>query len=294
MRNLVVVFFFLIGITVNSQQLNCTITVNSQQITNVNQQIFKTLQSSLTDFVNKTDWTGQVMKQNEKINCSIYITLTSGSTDQFSGTVQVQSSRPIFNSSYSSPVFNFNDKDFNFRYVEFENLIYNPNAFDSNLVAVIAYYCYVVLGLDADSFVENSGTPFLDAAQNIASMAQQSGYKGWSQSEGNQNRYFLISDLLSPTFKEIRSASYQYHSALDGMTADLKVAKEKVKSAVIGLKNVHSVRPNAFLTRVFFDAKSDEIVSIFSGGPSISITYLVDNLNRVSPMNSSKWSTIKY
>ena len=294
MRNLVVVFFFLIGITVNSQQLNCTITVNSQQITNVNQQIFKTLQSSLTDFVNKTDWTGQVMKQNEKINCSIYITLTSGSTDQFSGTIQVQSSRPIFNSSYSSPVFNFNDKDFNFRYVEFENLIYNPNAFDSNLVAVIAYYCYVVLGLDADSFVENSGTPFLDAAQNIASMAQQSGYKGWSQSEGNQNRYFLISDLLSPTFKEIRSASYQYHSALDGMTADLKVAKEKVKSAVIGLKNVHSVRPNAFLTRVFFDAKSDEIASIFSGGPSISITDLVDNLNRVSPMNSSKWSTIKY
>ena len=294
MRNLVVVFFFLIGITVNSQQLNCTITVNSQQITNVNQQIFKTLQSSLTDFVNKTDWTGQVMKQNEKINCSIYITLTSGSTDQFSGTVQVQSSRPIFNSSYSSPVFNFNDKDFNFRYVEFENLIYNPNTFDSNLVAVIAYYCHVILGLDADSFVEYSGTPFLEAAQNIASMAQQSGYKGWSQSEGNQNRYFLISDLLSPTFKEIRSASYQYHSALDGITADLKVAKEKVKSAVIGLKNVHSVRPNAFLTRVFFDAKSDEIVSIFSGGPSISITDLVDNLNRVSPMNSSKWSTIKY
>ena len=125
MRNLVVVFFLLIGITVNSQQLNCTITVNSQQITNVNQQIFKTLQSSLTDFVNKTDWTGQVMKQNEKINCSIYITLTSGSSDQFSGTVQVQSSRPIFNSSYSSPVFNFNDKDFNFRYVEFENLIYH-------------------------------------------------------------------------------------------------------------------------------------------------------------------------
>ena len=125
MRNLVVVFFILIGITVNSQQLNCTITVNSQQITNVNQQIFKTLQSSLTDFVNKTDWTGQVMKQNEKINCSIYINLTSGSSDQFSGTVQVQSSRPIFNSSYSSPVFNFNDKDFNFRYVEYENLFYN-------------------------------------------------------------------------------------------------------------------------------------------------------------------------
>ncbi len=294
MRNLIVVFFFLIGITVHSQQLNFTVTVNSQQITNVNQQIFKTLQSSLTDFVNKTDWTGQVMKQNEKINCSIYINLTAGSSDQFSGTIQVQSSRPIFDSTYSSPIFNFNDKDFNFRYVEFENLIYNPNTFDSNLVAVIAYYCHIILGLDADSFVEQSGTSFLEAAQNIATLAQQSGGKGWTQSEGTQNRYFLITDLLSPTFSEIRSTSYQYHTALDGMSKDLKVAKEKIKLALLGLNKVHSIRPNAFLTRVFFDAKSDEIVSIFSGGPNLSITDLVDSLNRVSPMNSSKWSAIKY
>lgn len=294
MRNLIVVFFFFIGITVYSQQLNCTVTVDSKQITNVNQQIFKSLQTSLTDFINKTDWTGQLLKQNEKINCSIYITLNSGSTDQFSGTIQVQSSRPIFDSTYSSPVFNFNDKDFNFRYVEFENLIYNPNTFDSNLVAVIAYYCHIILGMDADSFVEQSGTSYLEAAQNIATLAQQSGYKGWTQTEGNQNRYFLISDLLSPTFSPIRSVSFQYHSALDGMTKELKSAKENVKTALISLNKVHAVRPNAFLTRVFFDAKSDEIVSIFSAGPSISISDLVDNLNRVSPMNSSKWSSIKY
>lgn len=294
MRNLVVVFFFFIGITVYSQQLNCTVTVDSKQITNVNQQIFKSLQTSLTDFINKTDWTGQLLKQNEKINCSIYITLNSGSTDQFSGTIQVQSSRPIFDSTYSSPVFNFNDKDFNFRYVEFENLIYNPNTFDSNLVAVIAYYCHIILGMDADSFVEQSGTSYLEAAQNIATLAQQSGYKGWTQTEGNQNRYFLISDLLSPTFSPIRSVSFQYHSALDEMTKELKSAKENVKTALISLNKVHAVRPNAFLTRVFFDAKSDEIVSIFSAGPSISISDLVDNLNRVSPMNSSKWSSIKY
>ena len=294
MRNLIVVFLFFIGITVYSQQLNCTVTVDSKQITNVNQQIFKSLQTSLTDFINKTDWTGQLLKQNEKINCSIYITLNSGSTDQFSGTIQVQSSRPIFDSTYSSPVFNFNDKDFNFRYVEFENLIYNPNTFDSNLVAVIAYYCHIILGMDADSFVEQSGTSYLEAAQNIATLAQQSGYKGWTQTEGNQNRYFLISDLLSPTFSPIRSVSFQYHSALDGMTKELKSAKENVKTALISLNKVHAVRPNAFLTRVFFDAKSDEIVSIFSAGPSISISDLVDNLNRVSPMNSSKWSSIKY
>ena len=294
MRNLIVVFFFLIGITAYSQQLNCTVTVNSQQITNVNQQIFKTLQSSLTDFVNKTDWTGQVMKQNEKINCSIYINLTAGSSDQFLGTIQVQSSRTIFNSTYSSPIFNFNDKDFNFRYTEFENLIYNPNSFDSNLVSVISFYCNLIVGLDADSFAEQSGTPQLEVAQNIANLAQQSGYKGWTQSDGNQNRYFLINDLLSPTFSEVRIASFNYNTALDGMSKDLKTAKEKVKLALLGLNKVHMLRPNAFLTRVFFDAKSDEIVSVFSGGPSISITDLIDSLNRVSPMNSSKWSTIKY
>ncbi len=294
MRKIIIFLLFLVSSVVQSQQLNCTVTVNAQKMTNPNQQVYKTLQSALTDFVNKTDWTGQVMKQNEKINCSIYITLLSGGTDEFSGTIQVQSSRPVFDSTFSTPIFNFNDKDFNFRYTEFENLVYNPNSFDSNLVSVISFYCNVILGLDADSFAEQSGTPQLEVAQNIANIAQQGGYKGWTQSEGNQNRYFLINDLLSPTYSEVRIASFNYNTALDGMSKDLKVAKEKVKLALLGLNKVHSLRPNAFLTRVFFDAKSDEIVSLFSGGPSLSITDLVDSLNRVSPMNSSKWSSIKY
>jgi hypothetical protein len=285
---------FLLTYTSNSQQFNCTVTVNAQQMANPNQQVFKTLQSSLTDFVNKTDWTGQVLSQNERINCSFYITLLSGGTDDFSGTIQVQSSRPVFDSSYSTPLFNFNDKDFNFRYTEFENLIYNPNIFDSNLVSVIAFYCHVMLGLDADSFVNQSGTPILESAQSIANVAQQGGYKGWAQADGNQNRYFLINDLLSPTFSEVRTVSFHYNTALDGMSKDLKGSKEQLKLALLGLNNVHSSRPNSFLMRVFFDAKSDEIVSIFSGGPGVSITDLVDNLNKVSPMNSSKWSSIKY
>ena len=294
MRKIIIFLLLLVSSVVQSQQLNCTVTVNAQKMTNPNQQVYKTLQSALTDFVNKTDWTGQVMKQDEKINCSIYITLLSGGTDEFSGTIQVQSSRPVFDSTFSTPIFNFNDKDFNFRYTEFENLIYNPNSFDSNLVSVISFYCNIILGLDADSFVEQSGTPQLEVAQNIANIAQQGGYKGWTQSEGNQNRYFLINDLLSPTYSEVRIASFNYNTALDGMSKDLKVAKEKIKLALLGLNKVHSLRPNAFLTRVFFDAKSDEIVSLFSGGPSLSITDLVDSLNRVSPMNSSKWSSIKY
>jgi hypothetical protein len=152
----------------------------------------------------------------------------------------------------------------------------------------------VILGMDADSFVAESGNVYLETAQNISNLAQQSGYKGWSQGDGNQSRYFLINDLLSPTFRLVRQTMYDYHNGLDLMSQDLKPSKEKIKKSLLNLTKLNSSRPNAFLTRVFFDAKSDEIVSIFSGGPTISITDLVDNLNRISPLNSSKWSSIKY
>ncbi|MBB1194092.1 DUF4835 domain-containing protein [Flavobacterium sp. SOK18b] len=285
--------FFICGI-VHSQQLNCTVTVDSQRLSATNQQVFKTLQTSLNEFVNKTDWTGQPMKQVEKINCSMYITILSNSADQFTASIQVQSSRPTFNSTYASPVFNFNDKDFNFRYIEFENLFFNPASFDSNLVSVVSFYSYLILGLDADTFVLESGNPNLEIAQNICNVAQQSGARGWSQADGNQNRFFLINDLLAPPFKQIRETMLDYHLGLDIMSQDLKLGKEKVKLALAGLSKLSGSRPNAFLTRVFFDAKSDEIVSIFSGGPSIPISDLVDGLNKTSPLNSSKWSTIKF
>jgi hypothetical protein len=152
----------------------------------------------------------------------------------------------------------------------------------------------MILGMDADTFLPLAGNSYFDSAQNIANVAQQGGYKGWSQSDGNQNRYFLINDMLSPTFVEIRQTSLNYHAGLDIMHQDLKLAKEKIKTAVLNLNKVNALRPNAFLTRVFFDAKSDEIVSVFSGGPSISITDLVENLNKISPLNSSKWASIKY
>lgn len=277
----------------HSQELNCTVTINTQKLANANQQIFKTLETSLSEFVNKTSWTNQAVKPNEKINCSMYITLSSNDSDQFVGTIQVQSSRLIYNSTYGSPIFNFNDKDFNFRYIEFENLIFNPTEFESNLVSVISFYSYIILGMDADSFTAMGGDSYFDTAQNIANIAQQSGYKGWSQSDGMQNRYFLIRDLVSPTYSEVRQSTFMYHSGLDLMSDDLKAAKEKVKMAVLNLGKLNSVRPNAFLTRVFFDAKSDEIASIFSGGPSIGIADLADALNRTSPLNSSKWATLK-
>jgi len=294
MNKLVAFFTFLIFGFAHAQQLNCTVTINAERLPNPNQQVYKTLQTSLSEFVNKTDWTNSVLKQNERINCSMYITLSSHSSDQFSATIQVQSSRLIYNSTYSSPVFNFNDKDFNFRYTEFEPLLFNPTTFESNLISVVSFYSYMILGMDADTFVLGSGNSYFETAQNIANVAQQGGSKGWTQSDGVQNRFFLINDILSPTYSDLRQTSLAYHAGLDGMSQDLKMSKEKIKSSLLLITKLNSVKPNAFLTRVFFDAKSDEIVSIFSGGPTIPITDLTDALNRVSPLNSTKWSQIKF
>jgi len=294
MKKIVTLLVFLIFGFTQAQQLNCTVTINTERLPNPNQQVFKTLQTSLSEFVNKTDWTGSLLKQNERINCSMYITLSSNNSDQFSGTIQIQSSRLIFNSTYSSPIFNFNDKDFSFRYTEYEPLLFNPTTFDSNLVSVVSFYSYLILGMDADTFQMGAGNQYFETAQNIANVAQQGGFKGWSQADGIQNRYYLITDMVSPMYSDLRQVTFIYHSGLDKMSEDLKVAKERIKSSVLLIGKFNSVKPNAFLTRVFFDAKSDEITSIFSGGPSIPVTDLVDVLNKVSPLNATKWSQIKY
>jgi len=294
MKKIVTLLVFLIFGFTQAQQLNCTVTINTERLPNPNQQVFKTLQTSLSEFVNKTDWTGSLLKQNERINCSMYITLSSNNSDQFSGTIQIQSSRLIFNSTYSSPIFNFNDKDFSFRYTEYEPLLFNPTTFDSNLVSVVSFYSYLILGMDADTFQMGAGNQYFETAQNIANVAQQGGFKGWSQADGIQNRYYLITDMVSPMYSDLRQVTFMYHSGLDKMSEDLKVAKERIKSSVLLIGKFNSVKPNAFLTRVFFDAKSDEITSIFSGGPSIPVTDLVDVLNKVSPLNATKWSQIKY
>jgi hypothetical protein len=291
----IIVFFLMLTFGIaHSQELNCTVTVNTEKLPNANQQVFKTLQTSLSEFVNQTQWTGQIFKQNEKINCSMYITLSSYDSDKYTATIQVQSSRLVYNSSYATPVLNYNDKDFSFNYTEFQPLIFNPAEFESNLVSVISFYSHIIIGLDTDTFIPLGGNPFLETAQNIANVAQQSGYKGWSPSDGNNSRYFLVNDLLSPVYNDLRQSLFLYHSGLDIMTQDLKAAKEKIKLALLNIGKLNSVKPNAFLTRVFFDAKSDEIVSIFSGGPNIPIADLVESLNKTSPLNSSKWVNIKY
>ncbi len=283
-----------LGIGSSAQELNCTVKINYDRITDKNPQIFKTLEKALQDFTNNTKFTTRNFARNERIDCSMIFNLSSYDSNNFNATLQVQASRPVYNSTYSSSILNFNDKDIAFKYIEGENLTYNPNTFDSNLMSLIGFYANMIIALDADTFAQDGGTPYYEAAQGIVNIAQGSGNAGWSQQDGNQSRYFLVNDIMSNTFEPFRKAMYDYHlGALDKMADNQKEAKEKAIAAIITLSELYKVRPNAFITRVFFDAKSDEIVNIFSAGPHVEVTKLVETLNRISPLNATKWSKIK-
>lgn len=294
-RFLLVILLFL-SFSVNAQELNCNVIVNAQFTGNENFQIFKTLQTQLREFVNSTKWTNKEFGPQERIECGIFINITEyDNSDTFKATIQVQSSRPVYGSTYSTPIYNVNDKDFTFKYVEFQNLLYNQNQYESNLVSVIAFHINMVLGMDADSFAPNGGDEYFKQAQTIVNYSQQENARGWKLEDGLQTRFALIDNLLSPTFKEYRSVTYDYHrKGLDIMNENPKQGKEAIATAIEEFNAMNRRRPNSFLLRTFFDAKGDEIEQIFSDGPSVQITELVATLNRVAPMYSSKWRSIKY
>ncbi len=295
MRKIVQIVIALFAvIQLNAQELNCTITVNSDKIPGSNKQIFNTLQTSLSEFVNQNRWTNFNYKPQELINCNLTLTILEQSGSDFKGHIQIQSSRPVYNSTYLTPVFNFKDDNFSFQYTEYEPLQFNENSFESNLVSVISFYVYTILGMDADTFSLNGGTSYFTKAQDILVLAQQSGYVGWNQNDGAKTRFTLIDNMLSPTYDMFREAMYNYHlNGLDMMSRDTKEAKQAIFKVVENLKTIYDARPNAFLLRVFMDSKADEIVDVFSGGPRFDTSKLKDDLLRISPLNASKWEAIK-
>jgi len=288
----VLVFFTQFGW---AQELQATVSINYQQVSNGNPQLFANLEKQVKEFLNTTKWTDKQFNDIEKIECNFFINITSYNSNNFEATLQVQSSRPIFNSTFSSPIVNINDKNFSFRFIEFEAMVYDQNSFNSNLVSVLAYYANLIIGMDMDSFALKGGTKYLGIASNIVNVAETSGYKGWSQTEGtNNNRNFLISDLLSATFLPYRTAMYQYHRlGLDTMADDLLKSKEAIATSISTLAEIQKVRPNSLLARTFFDAKADEIVSIFAEGPRMDNAKLLEILQRISPLNSQKWNKIR-
>ncbi len=295
MRKLFTLLTFLIVGTSLAQELRCTVTVNAEQTARADQQIFKTLETQLQEFINETQWTNMSMATQERINCDMVINVSNYDGDNFVATLQILSSRPAYGSTYSSPVYNYNDQQFAFKYVEFQPLNFNPNSFDSNLISVIVFHIYTMIGLDADTFEEGGGESYFEIAKQIVNTAASSNSVGWKSTDGVQSRFRYNDALLSNIYNEFHNVMYQYHRlGIDRMSENPKEAKEAMAASISKLRTINDRRPNSFLLRTFFDAKEAEISAAFSGGPSIDIAKLMEDLNRMAPTKRSSWEKVRY
>lgn len=296
MRKLVFLFALLLtSININSQELNCLVNINYEQVSGSNLQVFKTLETALTEFINQTKWTNRVVQTEERVDCAMNIIITSRNDNTFTSSIQIQSTRPVFGSSYQTPVLNLRDSDFTFKYNEFDPLIYNKNSFDSNLISTIVFYAYTILGVDADTFSKYGGQTELEEAQNVMLQAQQSNLASWQNVVGKQNRFLLIDNLLAPKLKVYRDVLYDYHiKGLDNFATNKDFAKQTIEDSVLKVENIYNKTVGNYLIRLFFDAKADEIVNIYADGPRTrNPINLVESLKKISPNNNSKWRSIE-
>lgn len=278
-----------------SQELNCKVSVNYSSIPSPNKEMFNSMRQSIYEFMNNSVWTNDVFSSEERIDCTILIRIDQQlSTDEYSGSISVQSSRPIYKTLYNSSLLNIFDNQFRFRYVEFETLEFNENNHISNLTSTLAYYAYLIIGMDYDTFSLNGGDMFFKKAEKIVSNAQNdNNATGWKSFEGLDNRYWLIENLLSPDFENMRSFYYQYHrEGLDNFTEKPDFVREKVAQSIIALRESWNQRQRGYFFQVFFDTKTDEIVNIFSQGNLMQADELVNLLSQMSPNDIDKWQKI--
>lgn len=295
MRKLIALVALLTVATNFAQELRCNVTVNAELTSRADQQIFKTLETELEEFINETQWTNMVMATQERISCNMVINVTDYDGDDFVATLQIQSSRPAYGSTYTSPVYNYNDKQFAFQYREFQPLNFNPNSFDSNLVSVIAFHVYTIIGLDADTFEEGGGDAYFQVAKQIVNTAASSNSVGWKATDGVQSRFRYNDALLSNIYSDFHDVMYQYHRfGIDRMSENPKEAKKTMAQSISQLRAINDRRPNSFLLRTFFDAKETEISAAFSGGPSVDIAKLIEDLTRMAPTKRASWEDIRY
>lgn len=293
-RQFVLWIFLLVFTGVKAQELNCSVTVNADQISVSNNQVFKTLENSITELINQTKWTNVDFKEHERIKCAFTILLTEQTgTNSYKGTIQVQASRPVFNSVYYSPLINHQDNSFTFRYTEFQPLNFNANVYESNLISVISYYSYLILGVYADTFSNQGGEDYLNTALTIANQAQQSGSIGWDNKRSTVTRFTLVDQLLAQSNETFRKIYYSYHyDCLDSFERNQKTAAKKLLDVTLTLKELYDSNPNNILVRMMMDAKSDEIVNIFRKNRGVDTTPLISVLKKVAPNNSKKWKQI--
>lgn len=296
------ILFILINLSAifaSAQELRCNISINTQQIQGSNKKVFTTLQSALYEFMNNRAWTSHTYAMNERIECNILINIQEQSgADEFRGTLQVQSRRPVYNSSYNTVMLNYLDQNFNFKYIEYEVIELNENTHQSNLASVLAFYAYIILGLDYDSFSNEGGTEFFTKAEKIVTNAQASSDRGWKpfEARNNKNRYWLVKNILDKRYAPLREFNYRYHRlGLDLMESKPTEGRNEIEESLQLLQKVYREKPDPYLhyLNVIFDAKADELVNIFSEALPDEKARVVQLLNEIDNANAAKYNKIK-
>lgn len=291
------ILFFLFAVKlISAQELNCQVTINSNQVQGTQEKvIFDQMQKSIYEFMNNTKWTRDNYTTNERIDCSILINVTNKlSADDYKASIQIQSRRPTFKSSYNTPVFNYMDENFTFKYGQFQQLEFNINTFSNNLTSVLAFYAYIIIANDYDTFSNLGGTEYYQKAQTIVSNAQSAGETGWKSFESDKNRYWIVENALQPVFQPIRECLYRYHrTGLDLMNEKPDDGRKAILNSTDLLLKVYNDRPASFIMELFFNAKADELVNIFSKALPDEKNKIVETLSRVNPTNTNKYSKIQ-
>ena len=295
MRRVLIIFIsVLFGSTLLAQELNCNVSVVSPQVQGSNREVYENMRKAIYEFVNARNWTDHIYKEQERIQCQLMFNITNRiSDDEFEGTLQIQSSRPVFNTSLTTVMFNHRDNDIRFRFNEFEPLVLNENMFTSNLVSIVAFYVNIILGLDYDSFSPEGGTLFFQRAEAIVSNAQNAQETGWRAFESTRNRYWMVENLMNDRYRAMRSCLYRYHRmGLDRMSERPDESRAEITEALTDLRPAYRENPTAMIFQVFFTAKSDEILNVYSQSFPDERNRIATTLKEIDPANTSKWDRI--
>lgn len=298
-RLLYIVAALLLTSSVCGQELKCNVTLNYEAVQSANKETFEHLKQSISEFINNTLWTNMTFAETEKIECNMLIVVSSVSEDNlYSTELQVQSNRPIWGTSYNSPVMNFKDNQFNFTYQDFDQIHFDKSSYTTNLAAMLAYYAYLIIGFDCDSYAKLSGTPCFQICENICTLCQSASMndteqKGWKAFDSNRNRYALINNLMDDAFKEYRAFSYTYHRlGLDEMSANVINGRAHIAQDFKVLQEANRARPATYVVNTFLDAKSDELVNIFSKGTNEEKEKVHEILTSIDPTRSDLYDKI--
>lgn len=298
---IIAALLFSVCSVLSAQELNCNVQINSDQIEGSNKQIFSTLQQSISEFVNQSKWTNLTFQQQEKIDCSIFLIVKAVNEDVFTCEATIQASRPVYGSSYTTTLLNMRDNSFNFTYQEFDQLTYQQTTFQSNLTALLAYYVYLILGYDADSYQRLGGTPYFQACEQIVSVCQtsslsdleMSGWKVFSAGQSSRNRYTMVNNLMDEAFKPFRLFYYEYHRlGLDEMSGNVANARARIAEGMKVVKEVNKNRYNNYVVGPFLDAKADELSNIFNGGTTEEKESIYGLLMDMDPTRSQVYDRI--